>query len=197
MEHYFTEESGSVSEPRKIDLYFDGQIYPFMSDHGVFSKDRLDYGTELLLKSTLPDLSGEVLDLGCGYGPVGVLVYLKTGLSCDMVDINRRALDLAEKNLELNRAQGKVFYSDGFSNIEKNYDVILLNPPIRRGKEVIYRLFSEAAAHLKEGGRLLIVIQKKQGMASARKKLEEIFHGLRVLDKKAGYYVLEARREKV
>ncbi len=195
MEHYFTEESTSPSEPREIKLFYNGRAYPFITDHGVFSKDRLDFGTEVMLKASMDRLEGSVLDLGCGYGPVGVLVNLERGLSCHMVDINRRALELARRNLKLNRAEGRVFYSDGFSEIEDKYDYILFNPPIRRGKELIYGLFSQARDHLKEGGSLIIVIQKKQGMASARKKLEELYERVEILDKKAGYYVLEASLE--
>ena len=109
------------------------------------------------------------------------------------MDVNERALDLARKNLKLNGAKGNVFSSDGFAKIEKNYDAILLNPPIRRGKEVIYRLFKEAKAHLAPGRRLLIVIQKKQGMKSAKEKLESLFVEVNTLDKKAGYYILEGK----
>ncbi len=197
MEHYFTEESTSKSEPKEIKLIYDKKVYPFITDQGVFSKGGLDFGTELLLKASMDRLEGEVLDLGCGYGPVGVLVYLNRGLICHMVDINKRALALAEKNLALNKARGKVYYSDGFSSVDRRFNTILFNPPIRRGKEIIYKLFEDARDHLLPGGRLIIVIQKKQGMASARKKLQEIYTSVTTLDKKAGYYVLEARLEKL
>lgn len=193
MDHYFTEDARSQSEPREISLIYDNKTYRFITDQGVFSKNRLDFGTELLLKTTMEGLEGDVLDLGTGYGPVGVLVNLNRSISCDMVDVNRRALELARKNLELNRARGRVFYSDGFSRIDRTYDTILFNPPIRRGKELIYRLFEEAKSHLKEAGRLVIVIQKKQGMASAKKELERIYDRVEILDKRAGYYILEAR----
>lgn len=193
MEHYFSEKTKTPSDPKRIHLYFDNKSYPFITDHGVFSKEGLDFGTGLLLKTSMDRLSGKILDLGCGYGPVGVLVYLHRGLVCDMVDVNERALHLAKENLKLNRAQGNVFYSDGFSLITKKYDRILFNPPIRRGKELIYRLFEEAKDHLAPGGGLIIVIQKKQGMASAKKRLEELYTSVEVLDKKGGYYVLEAR----
>ena len=193
MEHYYSEQPNTPSEPTAIKLYYEKKAYPFITDHGVFSKARLDFGTDLLLKTTMDSLEGEVLDLGCGYGPVGVLVYLHKKIICDMVDVNERALDLARKNLKLNGAKGNVFSSDGFAKIEKNYDAILLNPPIRRGKEVIYRLFKEAKAHLAPGGRLLIVIQKKQGMKSAKEKLESLFVEVNTLDKKAGYYILEGK----
>lgn len=195
MEHYFSEKTKTPSDPKRITLYFNKKGYPFITDRGVFSKDRLDFGTELLIKSSLNRLEGEVLDLGCGYGPVGILVYLHLGIVCHMSDVNQRALELAKKNLELNKAKGRVFYSDGFSKIDRSFDVILFNPPIRRGKEIIYPIFKEARQHLHPGGRLTIVIQKKQGMNSAKKRLEELFHSVVVLDKKAGYYVLEARRE--
>ncbi|NLY36214.1 MAG: class I SAM-dependent methyltransferase [Tissierellia bacterium] len=193
MEHYFSEKTKTPSDPKRIELHFDNKSYPFITDHGVFSRDRLDFGTGLLLKTSMNSLSGKVLDLGCGYGPVGVLVYLNRGILCDMVDVNERALHLAKENLKLNRAQGEVFYSDGFSATEKAYDTILLNPPIRRGKEIIYGLFEEARHHLAPEGRLIIVIQKKQGMLSAKKKLEELYENVVILDKKGGYYVLEAR----
>ncbi|HZK09829.1 MAG TPA: methyltransferase [Clostridia bacterium] len=195
MEHYFSEKTKIPSDPKRITLYFNKKSYPFITDRGVFSKDRLDFGTDLLIKTSLDRISGEVLDLGCGYGPVGTLVYLHLGIVCHMSDVNQRALELAKKNLELNKAKGKVFYSDGFSKIDKKFDVILFNPPIRRGKETIYFLFKEARQHLYPGGRLMIVIQKKQGMKSAKKRLEELFANVVVLDKKAGYYILEARRE--
>lgn len=193
MEHYYSEQTDTPSEPKEIQLYFQGRAYPFITDHGVFSKNRLDFGTDLLLKTTMERLQGRVLDLGCGYGPVGVLVYLHKHILCDMVDVNQRALDLAKKNLKKNGAKGNVFSSDGFSQLEGFYDAILFNPPIRRGKEVIYRLFEEARDHLAPGGSLYLVIQKKQGMKSAKEKLESLFKEVHILDKKAGYYVLEAK----
>ncbi len=193
MEHYYTENPNTPSEPKEITLYYEGEAYPFITDHGVFSKSKLDYGTNLLLKTSMESLEGKVLDLGCGYGPVGVLVYLHRKIICDMVDVNERALDLARKNLTRNHAKGNVFTSDGFSKIHEDYDAILLNPPIRRGKEVIYKLFEDAKEHLTPSGRLLIVIQKKQGMKSAKEKLESIYDEVNTLDKKGGYYILEAK----
>lgn len=191
MSHYFNEEQEVSSRKKEIEVIFRDKAFYFVTDSGVFSGDRLDHGSKVLLKGALDHVTEPALDLGCGYGAVGVIVSRLLGIEVDLSDVNRRALELAKENVKKNRAKGNVFYSDGFSSNEKMYRSILLNPPIRAGKEVVYRLFRESYEHLLPGGKLFIVIQKKQGLSSARDYLLTFFESARTLEKSAGFHVLE------
>lgn len=152
----------------------------------------MDEGTRILLSALeQQDLSGRLLDLGCGYGVLGiVLKKINPNLEVDLTDINPRAIELAKLNCELNQVKGDVILSDGFKEIQKNYQTIITNPPIRAGKKVIYTLFADAYQHLEEEGKLYVVIRRKQGAESAKAKLEEVFGNCEVLLRKRGYWVL-------
>ena len=188
-EHYYTHDPQSASEERVFSLDFAGENYRFVSDNGVFSKGRLDEGTRILLEAA-GEVRGDVLDLGCGWGPVGVIL----GRRCPdarilMSDVNARALGLAEKNLQLNGVKNaRAAESDGFANIDGLFDCILTNPPIRAGKQLIYRMFDEALSHLKPGGSLYIVIRRQQGAESALKYLQKAH--AEVIRRDKGYWVL-------
>lgn len=190
MEHYFTQKTNAASDEREHLIHFAGERFTFITDHAVFSKSRLDHGSEVLIESMLRRASGRVLDLGCGYGPIGVIIGKLSALSVVMTDVNARAVALAKRNAERNNVPAEVFISDGFAEIEQCFDTILLNPPIRAGKELIYRLFAEAFQHLNPGGQFAIVIQKKQGADSARKELERLFGRCETIERSAGFHVL-------
>lgn len=193
-EQYFSKKTSAASDEREHVFMFEGQSFRFLTDRGVFSKTRLDYGTEVLIQSMLKRVQGTLLDLGCGYGPVGVILGKLTGRAVVMSDVNERAVDLARRNAERNRVKATVIASDGFSALEKTFDTILLNPPIRAGKEVIYRLFADAREHLSPAGQFAIVIQKKQGADSARKELERLFGNCETIERSAGFHVLLSRK---
>lgn len=195
MEHYFSDKPKSSHDIKEISYTIGDRDISFFTDSGVFSKDKVDFGSHVLI-SSLPKLKGQVLDLGCGYGPIGIsLALLNKDAKISMVDINPRALELANKNITKNQVENaKAFLGDGFKNLDKNFDYIVTNPPIRAGKSVIYPMFEESFAHLKEGGSIFLVIQKKQGANSALKKLESIYGNCQAIAKKAGYWILESKK---
>ena len=193
-EHYYTENPNSAHEERRVTLRALGNELAFVTDAGVFSRDGLDRGTEVLLEA-LPALSGRVLDLGCGWGAVGVALGAKyPALEIVMTDINQRAVDLARRNLAANGVRAEVVQGDGFAAVEGAFDAIITNPPIRAGKAVIYGLFAQARDFLKPGGALYIVIRKQQGAPSALKYLKELYGDAEVIDRGSGFHVIRARR---
>ena len=194
-DHYYTEVPGSAHDERAVTVRALGQELTFLTDAGVFSRDGLDRGTELLLEA-LPALSGRVLDLGCGWGAVGVTLGKRyPGLEIVMTDINTRAVDLARRNLAANGVAATVVQGDGFAAVAGAFDAIVTNPPIRAGKAVIYGLFDRARDFLNPGGALYIVIRKQQGAPSALKHLQETYKTAEVIDRGGGFWVIRASME--
>jgi 16S rRNA (guanine1207-N2)-methyltransferase len=200
MPHYYTPDPASEHDIKLIQATLRGLSLRFFTDSGVFSKDGVDYGTQALIAAMRIPAGAAVLDMGCGYGPLGIAAALlnPTG-SVTFADINARALDLAAKNCAANGVTGARFVlSDGFGALERDkdkFDCILLNPPIRAGKEVVFRLYRGAAAHVKPSGSLWVVIQKKQGAPSTAKELALLFSAVHIRDRDKGYYVFEAEAE--
>lgn len=197
MDQYFTREPSSESRPVICQFEDRGRKYVFETDAGVFSRGEVDQGTEILLKA-LPDLEGDILDLGCGWGVVGTCLK---GRNPDarivMVDVNLRALELSRKNLSRNGASAEVLESDGFEGIrDRTFDAVVTNPPIRAGKEKVYEMLGDAAHSLKSGGQLFVVIRKQQGAESCMRYLKTLFDEVEKIDRSAGYWVLQARERK-
>lgn len=192
--HYFTDNRDLPSHRRDLNYFFQGVNYVFTADDGVFSKSDVDYGTHTLLKEAVTEpVSGSVLDLGCGYGVVGI-VLKKTfpDIAVTAVDVNPRAAELTKTNSERNGTPVEVLVSDGFEAIEdRSFQVIITNPPIRAGKQVIYRMFEDAYAHLENSGMFLAVIRRNQGAESAMKKLAELYGSCDLADRDRGYWVLK------
>ena len=192
-DHYYTANPTSAHDEWQIEAEVLGNHLRFTTDAGVFSRDGLDKGTELLLNA-LPELAGRVLDLGCGWGAVGVALGKRyPGLEIVMTDINTRAVELARRNLAANGVAAEVAQGDGFAAVTGEFDAIVTNPPIRAGKAVIYALFSRARDFLKPGGALYVVIRKQQGAPSALKYLREIYAEAEVIDRSGGFHVIRAR----
>ena len=192
-DQYYTADPSSESKPVPCAFPYRGHGMNFMTDAGVFSKGELDQGTRLLLDA-LPALSGDVLDLGCGWGAIGVSIA-RANPDCRvvMVDVNRRALQLSRDNLERNKTAAEVIESDGMAQVlDRTFDAVITNPPIRAGKQVIYKMFSDAATHLNQGGALYLVIRKQQGAESCVKYLKTLFGQVEKLDKSGGFWVLKA-----
>lgn len=194
-EQYFSKQPQSDSKPITWQATLKGTSYTFTSDEGVFSKGNVDFGTKLLIESfEAPEIAGDFLDLGCGYGPVGVfLADTFKERKVVMVDINERAVKLARENVQKNQLDNvKVKQSDQFSELENDrFAAILLNPPIRAGKKVVHQMFEESKKALVPHGELWIVIQKKQGAPSAKKKLEELFKNVETIIRKKGYFIFK------
>lgn len=197
MPHYFDSKPEVRHQICEINVRLRGRDFSFLTDRGVFSRQRLDFGTELLINTVCDQErtpSGRLLDLGCGYGPVGIIMKrLFPALDVEQCDINERALELARQNAKLNKVNyNKVILSDGMASVAGQFDLIMTNPPIRAGKTVVQRFFAEAAARLQPGGRLYVVIQKKQGAPSALKRLQQLFTNAAVIEHKAGYWIIRA-----
>ncbi len=192
-DHYYTENPNSAHDERRIALRALGNDLTFVTDTGVFSRDGLDRGTEVLLEA-LPPLEGRVLDLGCGWGAVGVALGKRyPALDIVMTDINSRAVELARRNLAENGVTAAVLQGDGFDAVEGRFDAIVTNPPIRAGKAVIYGLFARARDYLEPDGALYVVIRKQQGAPSALKYLKEIYSRAETVDRASGFHVLRAQ----
>lgn len=192
---YYDEHPDAQHDIHELHVVLLGERMKFLTDAGVFSKKMIDFGSQVLL-SCLSFQQGEaVLDVGCGYGPLGLSLVKAQGVYATMVDVNTRALDLAQKNAALNQVEAKIFQSNVYDEVEGCFDHIISNPPIRAGKKVVHEVLSGSFDHLNPGGDLTIVIQKKQGAPSAKAKMEEIFGNCEILKKDKGYYIL--RSEKV
>ena len=192
-DQYYTEIPTSAHDERRVALRALGNELTFITDAGVFSRDGLDRGTEVLLQA-LPPLAGRVLDLGCGWGAVGVaLGACDPALGIVMTDVNARAAALARRNAELNGVRAEVLEGDGFEPVTGEFDAIVTNPPIRAGKAVVYGLFAQAREHLKPEGALYVVIRKQQGAPSALKYLKETYARAETVDRGSGFHVLRAQ----
>ncbi len=195
MVHYFSEDNDNLkSNPQVIAFSVNNTPLKFNTDNGVFSKSNFDRGTEILLKYLVVKESfKKALDLGCGYGVIGIYLNKAHNIRVDMVDINKRAVELSKSNVLLNETSAKVFSSDGFENISEKYDLIVTNPPIRAGKEVIYRFFEDAINFLNKDGEFYLVINKKHGADSAIKRLESIYKHVVIVNKKKGFNVIKCK----
>ena len=194
MEHYYTNNPTSISDEKEIEYNIKDKRIKLLVDNGVFSKNHVDIATNFMLNTILKEpISGKMLDLGCGYGVIGIVLAKFNDIELTMLDINERALNLAGKNIKKNNVTAKIIESDGFSSIsqEEKFDVIVTNPPIRAGKQVIYKMYEDSFTHLNEGGILYLVINKKHGAPSTMSFLNELFGNCEVLDKKAGFNVMK------
>ncbi len=196
--HYYSEKPSVESSRRNWEATLRGQKMSFTSDAGVFSKKEVDFGSRLLLDYyRFPESPGNILDVGCGYGTIGLtLAKERSEYHFTLVDVNERALELSELNAKLNRVQNiTVKKSYLFSEVEgERFTSIISNPPIRAGKKVVHQLFDEAWDHLESSGELWIVIQKKQGAPSAVEKLESLFDEVSIEKKSKGYYIIRAKK---
>ena len=189
-EQYFAAKPQSGHHKRKLELVFRNQRLVFFTDAGVFSKDGLDEGTRLLLDACVNAISGRVLDLGCGWGALGIIAK-KLRPDCDIVlsDVNERACDLTRENALVNGVKASVYCGDGFETIPGKFDWILFNPPVRAGKQTIYSLFEECAKRLNRGGRLAVVMRKQQGALSALARLQTLFGQAQLVCRHKGFHV--------
>ena len=194
-DYYYTASPQSAHEDRHFRTVFSGRTLEFETDAGVFSKQHIDPGSELLCRSLPGDLRGDVLDMGCGWGAMTVMTLAAhPDVRMTMADINERALALAVRNVERNGMQATAVLSDGFAQVAGEFDAVITNPPIRAGKAVIYRMFEDAKAHLRPGGALYLVIRKQQGAPSALKFLRELYGDAEVVERDGGYWVIRCRK---
>ena len=194
MNHYYTDNKDLASNRREFTYYYDNEVFRFTTDNGVFSKNQIDYGSYLLLKNIYKlDLGSNILDLGSGYGPIGIILkHFHQDANVEMVDVNSRALELAKLNCEINKVDIKIHLCEDILTLDHKFNSIVLNPPIRAGKVIIYGLYEKSKMMLEDNGHLYIVIQKKQGAESSIKKLETLFTNVDVIGKDGGYLVIDS-----
>ncbi|WP_048056236.1 class I SAM-dependent methyltransferase [Pyrococcus sp. ST04] len=194
MTHYYSREPGGPLKTKTIEVCIRGYCFKFITASGVFSFGKLDRGTELLIKNMLLNPDWKILDLGCGYGPIGIVAsrFVKWVV---MTDVNRRAVSIARKNLKLNHVKNaEVRLGNLYEPVRgEKFDSIITNPPVHAGKEVLERIIREAPNYLTNGGTLQLVIKTKQGAKSIREIMEEVFSEVVELAKGSGYRVYAGR----
>ena len=192
---YYAENPDAAHDIHELRVDLLGEKMTFLTDAGVFSKKMIDFGSQLLLKCLEVNQGETVLDVGCGYGPLGLSLAKAYGVQATMVDINNRALDLARQNAERNKVEATIFQSNIYEQVEGNFDHVISNPPIRAGKQVVHEIIEKSKDFLEIGGDLTIVIQKKQGAPSAKSKMEDVFGNCEIVKKDKGYYILRSVKE--
>ena len=194
MAHYFEYDKNLKSEEKEKNVEVNGTKLKLITDNGVFSKKGLDFGTRTLLETIdISKINGDVLDFGCGYGPIGIYIKKNTDSRVTMVDINKRSVELAIKNAKLNDVDVNVMLSNLYEKIDKKFNYIISNPPIRVGKKVLYEILFGAKDYLKENGQLWIVINKDQGAKSVAKDLEREYK-VDIVNKNKGFYIICASK---
>lgn len=194
---YFENTPDLEHEIKNFNFTLRNHNFDFMSDSGVFSRQTVDYGSRVLIEAidftNVP--AGNILDVGCGYGPIGLaLAKDQTDRQVTMVDVNLRALDLAKKNAATNQVDNvDIFESDTYKSVTGKYALIVSNPPVRAGKNVVTSILADSKAHLVENGELWIVLQKKQGAPSAKKLMDQTFGNVEVVTRDKGYYILKSK----
>lgn len=190
MEHYYSEQQKSLLKIKKIRQKIKGIEFEFYTSSGVFSKDKIDKGTLILAENMTVGKNYNVLDIGCGIGVLGIVAAKLFNTKVVMSDINKRAIMLAKKNITLNKVKAEIYQGDLYENIkQKNFDVILSNPPQTAGKEICFQLIGQSKKYLKKGGSLQLVATHNKGGSSLSSKMQEVFGNVKVIAKKSGYWV--------
>jgi len=193
MSHYFENDKNLISEIKPFKININGNNFIFNTDNGVFSKGELDFGTNLLIRNALNhSINGTILDLGCGYGAIGIIISKLTDSVVTMSDVNKRAIHLSKMNAKKNGVKVNVIESDGYENITDEFDYIISNPPIRVGKKKLYELLINSKEYLKKNGELIIVVRKEQGALSLIKDMNN-YYKVDVLDKDKGFLIISLK----
>lgn len=196
LHHYFVPSNHKESEYFKFDFNFNGKNFVFKSCPDVFSKNEVDYGSLVLIKTILKHsevFAGDILDMCCGYGTIGIMLSKFIDANFELSDVNSTATDLAKENLKLNQCTiEKVYTSNMFESIEKKYSHIVSNPPIKAGKKVLLSFIDGSYSHLLDGGTLTLVIKKNLGESSLKDYIIGKFGNCEIWQRDKGYYILHS-----
>ncbi len=187
MTHYYSAKQESPLRLKMISSVLRGKEIEFYTGSGVFSKDKIDDGSYVLIENAIIKKNWKILDLGCGYGAVGISIAKSENADVVLADVNERAVHLAEKNIEHNKVNASVRTSDLFSSIPEKFDTILLNPPQSAGKQLCFRMIEESKEHLNKNGLLQLVARPKKGGRTLSEKMKEVFGNVEVIAKKHGF----------
>ncbi len=200
MEHYFSEKQSSPFKLKKIHFSLGGQDFYFYTAPGVFSRTRIDKGSTFLVKTATIKDNWKVLDLGCGYGPVGIIIKkLNPKAEVWLSDVNERAIKLTLMNAELNKVDVKVLKSNSFENLNAYFDTILFNPPQAAGLKLCFKMVEDSYNHLKDGGMLQLVARQNTGGRRFEKLMLELFGNVEPIrghKEFSRYTVYKATKEK-
>lgn len=196
MEHYYSEQQKSLLNIKKIRQRIKGREFEFYTASGVFSKEKIDRGTLVLAENMLVDKNSKVLDIGCGIGILGIFAAKQFDASVAMSDVNKRAVMLAKKNIELNNVKAKISQGNLYEKIKNNdFDAILSNPPQTAGKKICFQLIEQSKKYLKNNGTFQLVARHNKGGKTLSLKMKEIYGNVKVVAKKAGYWVYTSVKE--
>lgn len=196
-EHYYTKQPKSQPRLGLVSTYLRGHYFQFQTSSSVFSKERIDLGTRLLIEAMILPETGHILDLGCGYGPIGIVAaVLNPNLHIVMVDINERAVWLTKENknrIGVNNVE--ILRGDLYKPVENmKFDVILCNPPVSVGMKIVSQIVSEALEHLRESGLFQIVIRSRMGSKQLLTTMEKTFGNVEIIARKSGYRVFLSKK---
>ena len=194
MGHYFSNDDNLKSDIKEFYLTLNGEKFKFYTDNGVFSKEKLDFGSRFLIEIVLKEnISGNILDLGCGYGVIGIILNKILNVPVTMIDINKRAIHLTKMNIKENNCTNiNSFISDGYLEVDKKFNYIISNPPIRVNKKKLYDLIKTSKEYLLEDGKIYLVIRKEQGAKTFIRDFNSLYK-IDILGKKKGFYVISLK----
>jgi len=191
MEHYYSEKQTSKLRIKEIEVTLRGNKLKFYTGSGVFSIGQIDKGTKLLIEASIIQPNWKILDLGCGYGAIGISIAKAFPLAhITMTDINERAIKLARMNIELNNLKNiELIKSNLYQNIQEKFDTIITNPPQLAGRKICFEIIEKAKDHLEKEGLLQLVARHNKGGKELEKKMNEVFGNVEEIAKKGGYRV--------
>ena len=195
MGQYFTNDESLKSEYRNLIYKYNDYEFNFTSDLGVFSKDRIDFASKLLVENyfKVGRKNVNVLDVGCGYGFIGITVSKIMNSKVDMIDVNKRAIHLSNINIKNMNVNAKAFLSNVYVDVNDKYDVIISNPPIRAGKSIYMNIIMNAKDYLEDDGEFYFVMNKDHGVKTVIDKIKSVYE-VRLLDKEKGFFVILCKK---
>ncbi|HLP79836.1 MAG TPA: methyltransferase [Acidobacteriota bacterium] len=198
-EHYYTSKPTSSGAETVFTEHVRSSVVTIVAAPGLFSGEHIDTGSRALIESAFVPASGRLLDLGCGYGVVGISLLLSDPtVSVVFTDVNERACEYTSKNIlknSIDKSRTTVVCGDGYQNVTGLFDAIYLNPPQSAGKELCFSLITRAKEFLQPSGTLQIVARKNKGGSTLAEHMQSVFGNVSVLGKRAGFWVYCSKNE--